>query len=306
VSGRGGRPVPFLGADRVTACRRGWTWREIATASVLVVVAVFATWDAWWDICDIAARDEEHSHAFLVPVVAAYLLWVRRERLRGYTPTGTWLGPLMVAAGWAIHGYGDAQLVQTLWHGGAILVVTGAFLTVAGAGFLVRCFPAFLALCFLVPVPNMVRQAVSIPLQGATAEVTRVVLETCGAQVERSGNTLRINDQDVLIAEACNGLRMVFALVLVSYTFAFGSPLRWGFRALVVFGSPLTAIAFNVIRLVPTVWAFGALPASAATTLHDMSGWLMLPFAFLTLVVVLRMLRWAQVPITPFVLAHGT
>lgn len=303
---RGEWPIPFLGAEPGAKCRRGWTRRDVFAALALVAVAVYATWGAWWDIYDIAARDEEHSHAFLVPVVAAWLLWVRRERLRGYAPTGTWLGPIVVAAGWAIHSYGDSHLVQTLWHAGAILVVTGAFLTVAGAGFLVRCFPVFLTLGFLVPVPSMVRQAVSIPLQGATAEVTRVVLETFGASVERTGNTLRINDQDVLIAEACNGLRMVFALVLVSYTFAFGSPLRWGFRALVVLASPVTAIAFNVIRLVPTIWAFGCLPASAAATLHDMSGWLMLPFAFLTLVVLLRMLRWAQVPITPFVLAHGT
>lgn len=301
----GGWRLPFFG-EGPTGCRRGWTARDLVLAFALVALAVYATWGAWWDIYDIAARDEEHSHAFLVPVVAAWLLWVRRERLRGYAPTGTWLGPVVVAIGWAVHRYGDANLVQTLWHAGAILVVTGAFLTVAGAGFLVRCFPAFLALCFLVPVPSMVRQAVSIPLQGATAEVTRVVLETFGASVERTGNTLRINHQDVLIAEACNGLRMVFALVLVSYTFAFGSPLRGGFRALVVFASPVTAIAFNVIRLVPTVWAFGALPASAAATLHDVSGWLMLPFAFLTLIIVLRMLRWAQVPITPFVLAHGT
>lgn len=301
----GGWRLPFLG-EGPAGCRRGWTARDVVAALSLVALAVYATWGAWWDIYDIAARDQEHSHAFLVPVVAAWLLWVRRERLRGYSPTGTWLGPVVVAAGWAIHRYGDANLVQTLWHAGAILVVTGAFLTVAGAGFLVRCFPAFLALCFLVPVPNMIRQGVSIPLQGATAEATRVVLETFGAHVERMGNTLRINDQDVMIAEACNGLRMVFALVLVSYTFAFGSPLRWGFRALVVLASPLTAIAFNVIRLVPTIWAFGVLSPSAASTLHDMSGWLMLPFAFLTLIVVLRMLRWAQVPITPFVLAHGT
>lgn len=305
------KPTPTKTASRrlfnpSTRCRNGWTFGHAALAITLMAAAVLATRDAWSDILGIAMGDGESSHIFLVPVVAAWLLWVRRERLRGYTQQATGLGPAVVVVGWVLNRLGDGYLVQSMWHFGAILVVVGAFLTVAGGGFLFRFLPVFLALCFMVPVPGRIRQAIALPLQTATAAVTQTVLETLGAPVERSGNLLSINHQDVTIAEACNGLRMVFALVMVSFTFAYGAPLRNGFRVLVVLLSPITAIVFNVVRLVPIVWAYGEFSRDFANTLHDVSGWLMLPIAFLSLLGLMRLLRWAQIPVTTYVLAYGS
>jgi exosortase len=271
-----------------------------------MAIGVWATRDAWADIVQIAWHDDEQSHILLVTVVAAWLLWVRRERLRHYVPSATWVGPALVAAGWLLNRLGDSYNILSFWHFGAILVVVGGFLSLAGGGMIVRFLPVFLTLCFLVPVPGRVRQNVAIPLQTATAHVTQHVLETLGVSVERLGNTLRINHQDVLIAEACNGLRMAVALVMVSFAFAYGVQLRNATRVLVVLASPITAIAFNVVRLVPLIWAYGFLPTHVAETLHDVSGWLMLPCAFLALLGVMRLLRWAQIPITPYVLSYGS
>lgn len=271
-----------------------------------MAAAVFATRGAWHDILTITDKDEEQSHAYLVPVVAAWLIWVRRERMRNYVQQAIWIGPAIVAVGWLMHWVGEAYNVWACWHGGAILVVVGAFLSVAGGGFLIRFLPAFAALVFIIPVPGRVRQAVALPLQEATAALTQKVLETLGVVSEVSGNMLSINGQNVTVAEACNGLRMVFALVMVSFAFAYGVPLRNWFRVLVIVLSPLTAIAFNMVRLVPTVWAYGQFSGATAEMVHDVGGWLMLPCAFFSLLGLMRLLRWAQVPITPYMLAHGS
>lgn len=285
---------------------RAWTPAHAVVAVLLVVAGVLATKDAWADVWNIVQRDDEASQVYLAPVVAAWLFWVRRESLRHYVPDNTWVGPLLVAAGWIIHRFGDLELYQSLWHFGAVVVVVGCLISVAGAGFLVRFAPAFVALCFLVPVPGRVRQAVAIPLMSVTALVTEHVLELVGVAVERSGNVLRVNGADVMIAEACNGLRMVFSLVIVSYAFAYGSPLRNGVRLAIVLASPVTAILANVVRLAPVVWSFGVFSTETAIVIHDVSAWLMLPFAFLGLLGLMRLLRWAQVPISPYILAYGT
>ena len=73
----------------------------------------------------------------------------------------------------------------------------------------------------------------------------------------RSSNQLTINGVPVHIIEACNGLRMVFALILVSYAFSYGLPLRNSVRFLVLLASPLVAILCNVLRTVPLVWLYG-------------------------------------------------
>jgi exosortase/archaeosortase family protein len=125
-----------------------------------------------------------------------------------------------------------------------------------------------------------------------------------GVPVDRSGNLLSINGIDVTIAEACNGMRMVFALFLACYAFAFGTPLRWYARLIILVGSPLSAILCNVIRLVPTLWFFGHASLHWATTFHDISGWIMLPIAFLMLLSIVGLLKWALIPITPHPLAY--
>ncbi len=279
--------------------------RRLAVAAAFAALAAFATRDAWADVARIVARDPEQSHVMLVPLVAAWLVWVRRGRLHRFAPGGYWAGPVLVAVGAALAEVGDRRLIQSAWHFGSVLVVVGAFLSVAGGRLIGRFLPAFACLVFLVPVPARLREAVAVPLESATARATQAVLDASGVAVERFGNTLRIGGHDVAVAEACNGLRLAFALMMVTFAFAYGAPLRDGVRALVVLASPVVAVAFNVLRLVPTVWVCGGRSADLAPVVHDVAGWVMLPCAFLALLGLLRLCRWAQFPVTPYVLAHG-
>lgn len=282
----------------------GWTPAHALGAVVMAVIGFWVTRTAWADILFIASKDEEASHIFLVPFVAAWMVWARRSRLRFCTPSGTIVGPLIVALGWAASVIGYNHAMQSIWHAGAIAVVVGCILSVLGKNVLFRFLPAFVVLVFLVPVPSSVRQAIAVPLQTATAVVTQALLETVGVPIERSANMLTINGHNVTVAEACNGMRMVFALVLVSYAFAYSMPLREPVRLLVLAASPLAAIVCNVVRLIPTVWLYGYTHHEMATKFHDFSGWVMLPVAFFMLLGIMRLLRWALVPVSKFNLAY--
>jgi exosortase len=284
--------------------RLGWREWHLAAAFVLVVAAVVLTRDAWVDILRTAAADEECSHIFLVPIVAAWMAWTRRIRLRTCRPTGRMVGPVLIAAGWGLSSLSLAVGRQSLWHGGAVLIVVGAALTVLGTPVLLRLLPAFLVLGFLVPVPTYLRQSVALPLQTATAATTQALLQVVGVPVDRAANVMVINGLEVAVVEACNGLRMVSALVLVAYAFAFGLPLRPLARVTVLAASPFAAIACNVARLVPTVLLYGYAPREWAATFHHLSGWIMLPLAFLLLLAMIAALRKAAVPVTRFALAY--
>jgi exosortase len=185
-------------------------------------------------------------------------------------------------------------------------MAVGCIITALGKNVFFQFLPAFAVLVFLVPIPGFIRQEVSVPLQSATAYVTQVLLEIFGVPIERSGNLLRINGQDVAVAEACNGMRMVFALVLVSYAFAFSIPLRNTTRLLVLACSPIAALICNVIRLIPTVLVYGyqAEGSKMGDHFHDWSGWFMLPVAFMLLMMVMKALKWALLPVMRFNLAY--
>lgn len=281
-----------------------WTPWHAAAAAALVALGVWATLDAWKDIYQIATTDDEYSHIFLVPLVAVWLVWVRRMRIRHARISGTLLGPMIVAAGWLIGTYGYSNNHQSLWHGGAVTVVVGCAIAVLGKQALFRFFPAVAVLVFLIPVPGMIRQSIALPLMSWTAEVSYQLLSGLGVDALRIGNTLQINGNPVAIAEACNGVRGIFALVLVSYAFSFGLPLRNSVRWLILLASPLATIFCNVVRIIPTAWLYGQ-PESIdfAHSFHDIAGWLMLPMAGLLLYGIIKLLRWAMIPVNRYTLA---
>lgn len=293
---------------RVNASKYGWSIKHVIMIAMLVIASVFAAFPQWQDIAMIAMKDEEASHILLVIPIAVWLVWIRRIRFRRCRPRASWVGSLMVLAGYILSSLSFSETVQFQagLHGGAVLMLVGAITTVVGTQVMANFIPAVMILGLLVPIPGNIRLAIAGPLQNATARVTTTVLETLGFYVERSGNLVNINDMPIAVAEACNGMRMVFALVLVSYAFAFTVPLRNSVRLMVLLLSPVAAIITNVIRLAPTVMLYGyADPENTkfADGFHDMAGWLMLPIAFLMLVGITRALRWALVPTYRFTLA---
>jgi exosortase len=299
--GRGRAPRSWFPRTWV---RNGWTGWHAIMLVVMTTAGVLATFDAWRDIFRIAWKDEESSHIFLVPIVSVWLIWVRRGRFRSCRPRGEWVGWLLVGLGWTSFSLGDTYLIQFLWHGGALLVVLGSIFTVLGTDVFFAFLSIILLQLFVLPVPGRIRQSIAIPLESVTTVITQNACEFLGVMSDRSANVLTINGHPVRIEEACNGLRMVFALTLVSFAFAFGTPLRGYVRALILIASPVCAIFCNVIRLVPTVWMYGYWPETVADDFHSISGWIMLPLAFLILLGIIRLLRWALVPVTVFTLAY--
>jgi exosortase len=283
---------------------RHWTrWHPVALMA-LVFLGVLGALDAWRDIFQIICTDEESSHVWLVPIIAGWLVWCRRGRLRRCAPSGLLLGPIVILCGALLYFIGAFYLIQSPWHAGAVVILIGCVLSVLGKDTLFQLAPAFAVLIFLVPVPGRLRQQIALPLEDITAFMTHSCCEILGMPVERLGSVLVINGEKVAIEEACNGLRMVFSLTLVAYAFAFTSSLKNYVRAGIVLASPLLAIAFNILRLIPTVWLYGYSPLATANRFHDISGWLMPPAAFLVLLGVLRLLRWAMVPVSRFTLAY--
>jgi len=301
-------PAPAVKkAPRIHPLRRlrieRWTYSHAIAAAVMGALGVVATFEAWQDIFSFPMEEAEYSHIFLVPIVALWMVYSRRLRIRHCKPIGTLLGVIIALAGWLLYLYGYYNGYQTLWHAGAVTVVIGCILSVLGKHALVRFFPAFAVLIFMIPVPPHYRLEIALPLQSWTAEVSQAVLELMTVPVERFGDKLVVNGQELMIIEACNGLRMVFALILVSYAFSFGLPLRNSVRAIVLLASPVSAILCNIVRIVPNALVFGYGSKEVGNFVHDHGGWLMLPISFLILLGVIRLLRWAMVPVMKYSLA---
>ncbi len=280
--------------------RREWRFRDGAMLVALTVLALFASRETWEIIFQTAWRDEENSYILLAPLIAVWLFWIRRERLRFCARHWTITGPLVILIGWSMASFGVKNGFEIGEHLGALLIAFGAAVTVVGWRFVAAFLPAFLALLFVLPTPGTIRGPVAIQLQETSATITTSILETFGIPVMQQGTLLVINGYDVAVAEACNGMRMVSALALITYAFVFSVPMRQSVRAGFLIFSPLTALVVNIIRLAPTVLLYGYSDEATADAFHNISGWAMLGVALLILWGFHSFLRWLEIPIVPY------
>ncbi len=279
--------------------RRTWRFSDGMWLAGLSATAVAASWPIWNEIYSIAIRNEEQSHILLTPAIVCWLVWVRRSRLRQCRPAPSLLGVLTIGLGWVLAWWGFSSQVEVARHFGAVLIVFGALLSVVGPRFVQRFFPAAIALVFLLPVPGRVRRPIALELQERSAIVTEYILDLFSVPIVRSGNALTVNGVEVAVAEACNGMRMVAALGLVTFAFVFSFPMRNSIRIAILALAPLIALLVNIIRLIPTVLMYGYAEHSAAELFHDISGWIMLFIGLGILFSLLNLLRWLQVPLAP-------
>lgn len=284
----------------MVAGRTRWQFSDGVALGVVLIAAVAAAWPIWSRMFEIGWNDPENSHVLLALPVAGFLMYLRRGRVRQLSLRHDYLGPLAVLASTGMILVGFRLQMEILTHFGALLMALGAAASVVGWRVLLRFKPSLMALLFVMPVPGTLRTMIALPLQEASARVVQFTMDLAAVPIIRTGNALQVNGVDVTIAEACNGMRMVSALALVTLAFAFSVPMRSSIRLVFLMLSPLIALAVNIIRLIPTVLFYGYSDTDTATLFHDLSGWLVLVVAIGLLYACLSLMRWLEIPIEPY------
>jgi exosortase len=142
-------------------------------------------------------------------------------------------------------------------------------------------------LLMAVPLPTLVVNAVTLPLQLTASRIAEQMLATVGVAVFRDGNVLELPSASLEVAEACSGLRSAVSLGAMSVLLAWTQP-SWPRRAALVLAALPVAIVMNGLRITATALACEAWGAEAATgAWHTLTGWL----TFVASVIVLVMLQ---------------
>ncbi len=273
---------------------RVFSLSQVLAACALVALAVLICLAAWRDMLSVAMEREDQSHIILALPVAIWLAIIRADRLRFCTITPSWIGGVVCVGAIVVGEIGFRYGIDLLWHGAAVVAAGAAIVCVFGTSFARKFLPSFIALAFLLPVPGRLRHQIALPLQEISAKATEVILDLGGFPITRAGNILNINGEAVAVAEACNGMRMVGSLVLVTFAFAFSLSMRNRVRLVLLLISPLVALLVNIIRLVPTTIMYGYTSKETAGLFHDVSGWAVLVLALGILWAVLQLMRWME------------
>jgi exosortase len=271
---------------------------------LLALLGASLLWAYWPTLVDLHHRwsdDPRYSHGYLVPLFSLFLLWWRRNLLSGAAPRSSVWGILLIAAGAA--KFAGARFYYN-WFDAASLLPTLAGITLLLGGWpaLRWAWPSIAFLIFMIPLPYRVEFALGYPLQRTAVAASTYALETLELPALAEGNIIVINDVKVNVAEACNGLGMLFMF----FAYAVGAAIvvrRTVFeKALIVASAAPIAVIANVARIVLTGVLMDTVGQTTGDSFyHDLSGWLMTPLAFVALYLELQLLShlFIAVPISP-------
>ena len=128
-------------------------------------------------------------------------------------------------------------------------------------------------LAIAVPLPALVANAITVPLQLTASRVAETSLTTMGVAVFRDGNVLELPSTALEVAEACSGLRSIVSLAAISVLLAWMEPSLPRRVAIVAASLPIAIVA-NGLRIAATGLACEAWgPKAASGSWHTFSGW---------------------------------
>jgi exosortase len=245
----------------------------------LVIVATY--WRTIWPLWKDWQRDDNYSVGQLVPLAALYMVWHARNRLRDIDWRPCWWGIVPLLAAQGARYYGLVAVFESAERYALVLTIVSVVLLVGGWERFKRLGWVMAFLFLMVPFPGKIHNFISNPLQSWATMGAVFFLEITGATVVRQGNVVLLeNEMPLAVAEACSGLRMLTAFIVVGATLAFLMRRSLWQKLVVTLSSIPVAIMCNMVRIFLTAWLYTRFDGEVAETFfHDFAGLLMMPLA---------------------------
>lgn len=236
---------------------------RVALVLGLILLVTFAA--VFWFFISAQVRTavrlpSDWGHTLLVPFIVGYLIWQRRSDLAGCQPfRPAWTGLPLLAAGLALYFLAYLGPKSLIIHHNARGV--GVALAIFGLALLLFGWRAMRSLWFPLAylcvfgqyVSDGIMKPITERLQDLSAIGAWGLLNVITIDTDRDGNVLTVWKDGVAhplnVAEACSGMRMLFAFVALGVLIAHeGLPRLWQRTALVVMSIPV-GVGVNVLRI---------------------------------------------------------
>jgi len=219
------------------------------------------------------ANDENYSHGFIVPLIAAWFLYERRDELRNM-PVAPWnpglavtiLGLLQLLLGFL------ATELFTM-RSSLLLVLAGLTLFFFGRQIFRKTLLPLGYLILMIPLPYILYDSVAFPLKLLVSRVSVAALQMMGIVVLREGNMIMFPALTLEVAEACSGMRSLVSLLALSAGYAIYLRTTGFKRWFLILSAVPIAVCTNAIRVIVTGilaqrWGAGA----AEGFFHEFAG----------------------------------
>ncbi len=246
-------------------------WFQVLTLIALIGVlygqVLMDLANDWW-------TEPSFSQGLLIPPLALYVAWMRRDLTLAQPLCPDNRGLLLTGFSCVLFMLGKLSAEFFFPRIAFVLLIAGLAWTFWGyARFRTLFFPLVL-LATMVPLPTLVYNAVSTPLQLFASDLSTNMAQLFGVAVYRDGNIIHLANISLGVEEACSGLNSLSALMVVSLLIGFLVCPRISVRvALFALSIPLS-IAVNILRVTGTAIIADYHEQFALGFYHSFTGWL--------------------------------
>ncbi len=246
-----------------------WVLLSVAlVASVLAVKTGLAQMLGW------LLTRPEYSHCIIIPFVAAFLVWQRRDQIERMPFPGSWVGLLLTLVGAMVGFVGKMSALFTIEDYSVLITLYGVVLALTGWRVFRLLWVPLLILIFMVPLPEFLYQNFSVQLQLLSSQIGVWLIRLFAISVYLEGNVIDLGVYKLQVAEACSGLRYLFPLMTIGFLIAYFFKTAFWKRALLFLSSIPITILMNSIR----IGAIGVMVerwgvSMAEGFVHEFQGW---------------------------------
>ena len=277
------------------AAARPMPWLALGWFTALLIAAYFPILK---HLVDQWATDEDVGHGFFVIPIAGYIAWQRREKLMALDWQPAWWGAALLAWG-IVQSYVGTLGAELFLQRTSFLISLVGLLLVLGGTKLVKelAFPLLL-LPFMIPIPSVIYNQITFPLQLFASRVAETSLSLIGIPVLRDGNVLELASQKLSVAEACSGIRSLLSLSFLSLVFAYFFDKKVWMRWALLIGTIPIAILANSGRVTITGILSEINTELAHGFFHELEGWVIFMIALAMLIalhaIINRVCKWTH------------
>ena len=247
----------------------------------ILLVLLYSYWPTLVWIEDAWRNEPDYSHGYLVPVLAALLCWFRRDSFPGVSESASWGGLWLIGLAVLMRFAGRLIYADFLDGWSIVPMLAGIVWVLMGFEAMKWALPAIAFLILMIPMPYQAESLLSYKLQGFATELSTIFLRILGQPAVSEGHVIWVGEQKLTVEEACSGLRIFIGVAALAYFWAVMASRSWIDRiVLLVLAAPL-AVLVNSIRItvVGLLYQWFDDPGQQ-NTIHDVSGYLMIPLAF--------------------------
>ncbi len=268
--------------DKVSKNPNDWG-KWLGAAFLLTLIAALYT-GVLKDLAYLCWRDEQLSQGLLMPPLALYVAWTRRDQLLAHPASSDNRGLLVVALACLMFLTGKLGAEVFLPRMSFIVLIAGLIWTFWGRKRLRILALPLLLIATSIPIPALIYNSISLPLKLLSSTAATKIAQAAGTVIYQDGNVLEIPGMSLGVEDACNGIAALSSLIasaLLLGVFLNGQR-RWVRLLLVLLAIPI-ALAVNVIRIAMTAILAESHPRIASGFYHSFSGWLVYLFGLLAL-----------------------